>query len=90
MTQGFSFIHSKNNQISNRKNNNSNILYHDLEVSPFELRPSVTLTIGQCFHWQVVENDGDSTIEKNTSLSSAWRTYDANKWVGILQTRGED
>mmetsp|Transcript_18885 Transcript_18885/g.28718 ORF Transcript_18885/g.28718 Transcript_18885/m.28718 type:complete len:196 (-) Transcript_18885:2664-3251(-) len=61
--------------------------YQDLKVAPSELRPSATLTTGQCFHWQVV----DSCIDGITNTpSSAWGTHDADEWIGILRiTTGE-
>lgn len=34
---------------------NPNVTFLDLELPATELRPSVTLTTGQCFHWQAVE-----------------------------------
>lgn len=55
--------------------------YLDLQIPPCELRPSATLTTGQCFHWRVVEPD-DAILE---SPGSAWGTHDATEWVGILR-----
>ena len=52
--------------------------YIDLGVPPAELRPSATLTTGQCFHWKAVEaiaKDEDGTIKKE----SAWGTHNASK-----------
>lgn len=68
----------------------------DLKVSPEELRPSNTLTTGQCFHWRVVhptttiikaEEPPSSTLaSKSASTStSAWGTHDATEWVGTLR-----
>jgi hypothetical protein len=55
--------------------------YLDLHVLPCELRPSATLTTGQCFHWRVVELD-DTELE---SPGSAWGSHDATEWIGILR-----
>ena len=56
----------------------------DLNVPPEELRPSNTLTTGQCFHWKVVY----PTTIKNASMPiSAWGTHDATEWVGTLRLR---
>lgn len=49
----------------------------DLQVHPDELRPSATLTTGQCFHWRA--------IEKIDSKSSAWGIHNANKWIGVIR-----
>ena len=73
----------------------------DLEVSPVELRPSNTLTTGQCFHWRVVhptttttttikaeEPPSSTLVSTSTSKSkskSAWGTHDATEWVGTLR-----
>ena len=56
----------------------------DLEVPPEELRPSNTLTTGQCFHWRVV-HPTKKTEAEDPSLTSAWGTHDATEWVGILR-----
>jgi N-glycosylase/DNA lyase len=57
--------------------------YLDLNVPPAELRPSATLTIGQCFHWRVIEpNDNPA---RSTLPTSAWGTHDSTEWVGILR-----
>jgi len=66
--------------------------YLDLNVPPAELRPSSTLTTGQCFHWRVVERD---TNNDNASISpptttSAWGTHDSTEWVGILRIYNKD
>ena len=59
----------------------------DLEVPPEELRPSNTLTTGQCFHWRVI-NPARNTKEDSTSTSaSAWGTHDATEWLGVLKLR---
>lgn len=55
--------------------------YLDLHLPPCELRPSATLTTGQCFHWRVVDPD-DAILE---SPGSAWGSHDATEWVGILR-----
>jgi len=58
--------------------------YIDLVVPPAELRPSATLTTGQCFHWKAVEAISkveDGTIKKE----SAWGTHDATEWVGTIR-----
>jgi N-glycosylase/DNA lyase len=55
--------------------------YLDLHILPCELRPSATLTTGQCFHWRVVERD-DTVLE---SPGSAWGSHDATEWIGILR-----
>ena len=61
--------------------------YIDLNIPSHELRPSATLTTGQCFHWRVVEQSSNS----NTLVSpSAWGRHDAIEWVGVLRlTNGE-
>jgi N-glycosylase/DNA lyase len=63
----------------------------DLEVPPEELRPSNTLTTGQCFHWRVVHPTTTTKAEEppsSTSVStSAWGTHDATEWVGTLRLR---
>ncbi|KAL7537622.1 hypothetical protein ACHAXR_007965, partial [Thalassiosira sp. AJA248-18] len=64
----------------------------DLEVPAQELRPSATLTNGQCFNWLVVDMEpdaGDTASAANASpqKSSAWGTHDAKEWVGPLQNR---
>jgi N-glycosylase/DNA lyase len=56
--------------------------FQDLKAPPSELRPSATLTTGQCFHWKVVEKDETKDIP-----SSAWGTHNATEWVGTLRTR---
>jgi N-glycosylase/DNA lyase len=65
-------------------------MFQDLCVSPAELRPSATLTTGQCFHWRVVDtsgsNEGDEIESKPTeSKVSAWGSHDATEWVGTLR-----
>jgi N-glycosylase/DNA lyase len=71
----------------------------DLQVPPEELRPSSTLTTGQCFQWIAIEaqehidNDGnhfkgdmESSITKET-LSSAWGSHKATAWIGVVEER---
>ena len=62
----------------------------DLQVPPEELRPSATLTNGQCFNWIVVhsyldENEGVDSVP--ATPNSAWGTHNAKEWVGPLQNR---
>lgn len=62
--------------------------YLDLQVPPAELRPSATLTTGQCFHWRVVEQDDDAMPDetlREATKTSAWGTHDSTEWVGILR-----
>jgi len=70
----------------------------DLEVPARELRPSATLTNGQCFNWLVVDiepaeaGDGGSTVDDDVASpqkqqQSAWGTHDAKEWIGPLQNR---
>ena len=67
----------------------------DLHVSPSELRPSATLTNGQCFNWLVVDSDTPPTQsavmltlqEEKKVTTSAWGTHDAKEWVGPLHNR---
>ncbi len=58
----------------------------DLNVPPEELRPSATLTNGQCFNWMVVDTD-ESPDAINSPRQSAWGTHDAKEWVGPLGDR---
>ena len=55
--------------------------YIDLCVSPEELRPSATLTTGQCFHWKVVKNKEDDEEHQ-----SAWGAHNATEWVGTIRS----
>jgi N-glycosylase/DNA lyase len=58
----------------------------DLEVPAQELRPSATLTTGQCFNWLVVEGSVVSGTADNVVSSpqkSAWGIHDAKEWVGV-------
>ncbi|CAB9524866.1 N-glycosylase/DNA lyase [Seminavis robusta] len=50
--------------------------FEDLKVPPEELRPSTTLTNGQCFHWNAI------STEQSTS---AWGTHNATEWMGVLR-----
>jgi len=75
----------------------------DFHIPPEELRPSNTLTTGQCFHWKVVYPNSTkkmtpksiihTTIESSTDSTnknrspSAWGTHDATEWVGTLRLR---
>ena len=56
----------------------------DLKATPEELRPSATLTNGQCFNWMVVD---DSKFVSNERKQSAWGTHDAKEWIGPLGDR---
>ena len=55
-------------------------LWQDLKVPPHELRPSNTLTTGQCFNWMVVYDD-----TKNMDTQSAWGTHNETEWLGPVQ-----
>jgi N-glycosylase/DNA lyase len=58
----------------------------DLEVPTQELRPSATLTTGQCFNWLVVEGSVACVAADTAAMSpqkSAWGTHDAKEWVGV-------
>jgi N-glycosylase/DNA lyase len=65
--------------------------FQDLGVAPAELRPSATLTTGQCFHWRVVDTRmNSSTIDNNgddvkKEPVSAWGSHDATEWIGTLR-----
>ena len=61
----------------------------DLEVSPAELRPSSTLTNGQCFNWMVVDTEEkeEVTASNGSPRQSAWGTHDATEWIGPLGNR---
>ena len=71
--------------------------YIDLKIPPGELRPSATLTTGQCFHWKAVQQDTDtdpseetqdvlaSTDLVPTKKQSAWGAHDATEWVGTIR-----
>jgi N-glycosylase/DNA lyase len=62
----------------------------DLNVPPQELRPSATLTTGQCFHWQVVHPPSSAAVVVEHSSErkkkiSAWGTHNATEFVGTLR-----
>lgn len=59
----------------------------DLQVTPQELRPSATLTNGQCFNWMVVDNDDGVASAAASLKQSAWGTHDATEWIGPLGDR---
>jgi len=55
----------------------------DLKIPPQELRPSTTLTTGQCFNWMVVQDDlNDKSLLQS---SSAWGTHNETEWVGPVE-----
>jgi hypothetical protein len=57
--------------------------YIDLKVPPAELRPSATLTTGQCFHWKAItvqQRTDDATKIESPKKESAWGSHDASKW----------
>lgn len=57
----------------------------DLQVSPAELRPSTTLTNGQCFNWKDV-TETPTEVEKKTS---AWGSHNASQWIGTIRNSAE-
>lgn len=59
----------------------------DLQVPPQELRPSSTLTTGQCFNWMVVHDDINhlNSTSSSSSTQSAWGTHNETEWVGPVQ-----
>lgn len=59
----------------------------DLEVPPAELRPSATLTTGQCFSWTAVRRDDDDEQDDDDQSVSAWGDHDATEWVGAVGLR---
>jgi len=67
--------------------------YEDLRVPPQELRPSATLTTGQCFHWRAVVQPTNTTsglnvdedVNKKRKKQSAWGSHDATEWIGVLR-----
>lgn len=61
--------------------------WNDLKVPPHELRPSATLTTGQCFHWRAIQGDDD---DDDAIASSAWGTHDATEWIGVLRRTEAD
>jgi N-glycosylase/DNA lyase len=54
--------------------------YIDLGVPPEELRPSATLTTGQCFHWKAVLQ------QDMQEHQSAWGSPNATEWVGTIRS----
>jgi len=60
--------------------------YQDLKIPPEELRPSATLTTGQCFHWSVVEQD-DTPVSPGMS---AWGSHNSTEWVGVIKVPSTD
>ena len=53
--------------------------WHDLRVSPAELRPGLTLTTGQCFNWEprrAAEGGGGGARDAAEEP--------AREWVGVL------
>lgn len=61
-------------------------IFQDLCVTPAELRPSATLTTGQCFNWRVVDTSGSNEGETESKVPvSAWGSHDATEWVGTLR-----
>jgi N-glycosylase/DNA lyase len=56
----------------------------DLNIPPEELRPSATVTNGQCFHWTALETT--NTRSGSSEVTSAWGTHDATEWIGTLRT----
>jgi N-glycosylase/DNA lyase len=64
--------------------------FEDLQVPPNELRPSATLTTGQCFHWIALDNtddDNSSTQEEQseTEKKSAWGIHNATDFIGTIR-----
>ena len=60
--------------------------FQDLHVLPNELRPSATLTNGQCFHWKAMTGLSASVDTSSSGTAkSAWGTHDATEWVGTLR-----
>eukprot|EP00551_Chaetoceros_affinis_P010572 CAMPEP_0203669708 /NCGR_PEP_ID=MMETSP0090-20130426/6001_1 /ASSEMBLY_ACC=CAM_ASM_001088 /TAXON_ID=426623 /ORGANISM="Chaetoceros affinis, Strain CCMP159" /LENGTH=547 /DNA_ID=CAMNT_0050534443 /DNA_START=3 /DNA_END=1646 /DNA_ORIENTATION=- len=63
----------------------------DLEVPPAELRPSATLTTGQCFNFIVVHDDSNDSDSNDTDQKrkqqqqSAWGTHNETEWIGPIQ-----
>lgn len=50
--------------------------FRDLKVPARELRPSATLTTGQCFHWKAIDDPVGS---------SAWGVHNATQWIGTVR-----
>jgi len=57
----------------------------DLNVSSSELRPSATLTTGQCFNFVVVTNDDYRNNNESHETKSAWGTHNETEWLGPIQ-----
>jgi N-glycosylase/DNA lyase len=57
-------------------------LFVDLGVSRAQLRPSATLTTGQCFHWKAIE-------QNNEDSNSAWGSHNATEWIGTVRVNGD-
>jgi N-glycosylase/DNA lyase len=60
----------------NKKDALSDEGFQDLRVPARELRPSATLTTGQCFHWKAVDDPVGS---------SAWGIHNATQWIGTVR-----
>lgn len=62
----------------------------DLKIPPSELRPSATLTTGQCFNWSVVKQQEQKHSHSNEEekekekKESAWGTHNEIEWIGPL------
>lgn len=69
--------------------NSSLLSFEDLCVPPNELRPSATLTTGQCFHWKVLSDSSSSSSSSSkkdaAKKESAWGVHDATEWIGTLR-----
>ena len=69
----------------------------DLSVPPEELRPSATLTTGQCFNWMTVHadtDDGNAAVITDSTThddigekTSAWGVHNATEWLGVIDQR---
>ena len=67
--------------------------FEDLKVPPEELRPSTTLTTGQCFHWKAISrsspllptNSAAKQNGSNASKESAWGNHNDTEWIGCLR-----
>jgi N-glycosylase/DNA lyase len=62
--------------------------FQDLMVPPEELRPSATLTTGQCFHWKALPQALPQEGVK--SPNSAWGSHNETEWVGTLRASEGD
>jgi hypothetical protein len=58
--------------------------YIDLKVPPTELRPSATLTTGQCFHWRALERPNTIHEATTPSKKSAWGSHNASEYQSIV------